>query len=75
MYKWDIHMWLAGALGLQGDLDGAKAELNEGITLKPEINLLSRWRAHQPSIGVPRYWALYEQTLIVGLRRAGFPEE
>ena len=73
--RWDIHMWLAGALGLQGDLDGAKAELNEGITLKPEINSLSRWRAHQPSIGVPRYWALYEQTLIVGLRRAGFPEE
>jgi hypothetical protein len=29
----------------------------------------------QPSIGVPRYWALCEQTLYLGLRRAGLSEE
>lgn len=26
---WDIHMWLAGALALNGDLDGARIELAE----------------------------------------------
>jgi adenylate cyclase len=72
---WDIHMWLAAALACNGDLDGARAELNEAIGLKPEVDSLARWRACQPSIGVPQYWALCEKTLNAGLRRAGFPEE
>jgi adenylate cyclase len=71
---WDAHMWLAGALGLKGDLDAAKVELAEAQKLKPEINSLARWRARQPWIDVPQYRALREQALTFGLRRAGFPE-
>jgi adenylate cyclase len=73
--RWDIRMWLAGALGFKGDLDGARAELKEAISLKPEINSLPRWRAHQPATGVPKYSILCEQTLNIGLGRAGFSEE
>ena len=72
---WDVHMWLAAALGLKGDLDTAKAELAEARRLKPEIDSLARLRAHQPWIAVRQYRALRENTLNFGLRRADFPEE
>ena len=72
---WDVHMWLAGALGLNGDPDGARAELAEAQRLKPEIDSLARWRAYQPWVTAPKYRALREKTLNIGLRRAGFPEE
>ena len=72
---WDVRMWLAAALGLDGDLDGARAELAEAKRLKPEINSLARWRAHQPWIANPEYRELCEKTLDLGLRRAGFSEE
>ena len=70
---WDVHMWLAGAFALNGDLDGARAALAEARRLRPEIDSLARWREYQPWIAVPHYRALREQTLYVGLRRAGFP--
>jgi adenylate cyclase len=72
---WDVHMWLAGALALKGDLDGAHAVLSEARQLKPDIDSLARWREYQPWIASSQYRALREQTLCVGLRRAGFPEE
>jgi adenylate cyclase len=72
---WDVHMWLAGALGLKGDLAQARAELAEARRLKPEIDSLARWPAHQPWIVNPEYRELCEKTLEFGLRRAGFPEE
>jgi TolB-like protein len=72
---WDVHLWLAGALGLKGDLDAARAELAEAKTLKPEVASVARWYADQPWITNPEYRALREKTLNVGLRRAGFPEE
>ena len=68
-------MWLAGAFGLKGDLDAAYAELAEARRLDPEIDSLARWRAHDPWVATPEYWSLREQTLNVGLRRAGFAEE
>ncbi len=71
---WDVHMWLAGALGLKGDLDGAKAELGEARRLKPEVNSLARWRTCQPWTINPEYRELCEKTLNVGLSGAGFPE-
>ena len=71
---WDIHMWLAGALAVKGDLDGARIELAEARRLKPEINSLNRWRKYHPWITSPQYRALRETTLYVGLRRAGLPE-
>ena len=68
-------LWLAGALGLRGDLDEARIEIAEAIKLKPEINSLARLRASLPSTVNPQYLALREKTLNVGLRRAGMPEE
>jgi tetratricopeptide (TPR) repeat protein len=68
-----LHLWLAGALGLKGQLDEARSALGEAVKLKPEVNSLAQWRASQPYIATPPYWALRETTLNVGLRRAGFP--
>jgi tetratricopeptide (TPR) repeat protein len=70
-----FHLWLAGALGLRGDLDEAKAALGESLKLKPEINSFAAQRANGPVIANPPHWALREKTLNVGLRRIGFPEE
>jgi adenylate cyclase len=66
---------LAGALGLRGDLDEARAALAESIRLQPEINSLARWRSSRPYLNNPQYQALLEKTFYVGLRRAGFPDE
>ena len=70
---WYIHYWLAAALGLRGELDEARAALAESIRLNPEVNSLLRQRTAQPW-GTPQYWSLYENTVNVGLRRAGFPD-
>jgi TolB-like protein/DNA-binding winged helix-turn-helix (wHTH) protein/predicted ATPase/class 3 adenylate cyclase len=70
---WYIHAALAGALGLKGDLDEAKAALADGIKLRPEINSLAQWRTLAPWNTNPQYWALREKTLNVGLCRAGLP--
>src|SRR5215471_16127643 len=50
-----------------------RAALAESVRLNPEINSLSRQRVAQPW-GTPQYWSLYENTVNVGLRRAGFPD-
>jgi adenylate cyclase len=71
---WVTHFGLAAALGLEGDLDGAKAALVESLKLNPEVNSLARFRAYRPW-GNPQYWALFEQTAATGLRRVGFPDE
>ena len=73
--SWDVHLWLAGALGLKGDLDGTRAELAEAKRLKPEVDSLARWQTYEPGITNPEYRALRDRTLNLGLRRAGFPEE
>jgi adenylate cyclase len=70
-----IHLSLAGALGLRGDLDEAKAEIAEAIKLKPEVNSLAAWRAHRPWETNPQFTALADKTVYAGLRRAGFPDE
>jgi TolB-like protein/Tfp pilus assembly protein PilF len=70
-----VHLWLAGAFGLKGDVLEAKNALAEALTLKPEINSLARLREYQPWITNPPFWALREKTVNIGLRLAGFPEE
>jgi adenylate cyclase len=65
---WYIHLDLAAALGLMGDLDEARAALAKAIELKPEINSMA-WLRSSPC------WGLYEKTAVVGLHRAGFPAE
>jgi adenylate cyclase len=71
---WYIHLNLAGAFGLRGDLDEARAGLAKAIELKPEMNSLAWLRAY-PGAGDRQHRALYEKTVAVGLRRAGMPEE
>jgi adenylate cyclase len=70
-----IHLALAGALGLRGDLDEAKTELAEAIRLSPGVNSLAQLHAHRPWDASPQQSELREQTLIAGLRRIGFPDE
>jgi adenylate cyclase len=72
---WYIHLWLAGGLGLKGDLEEARAALAKFLKLKPEIHSMARLRANSPWSTNPYYWELREKTLNVGLRRAGFPDE
>jgi TolB-like protein/class 3 adenylate cyclase/Flp pilus assembly protein TadD len=72
--SWVTHFGLAAALGLKGDLDGAKMVLAESLKLNPEVNSLASFRAYRPW-GNPKYWQLYEKTAAAGLRRAGFPDE
>ena len=58
-------------------IDEARAEIAEMLKLKPEVNSVARWRAIRATMGGgdPRNQALWEKTLELGLRRAGFPEE
>jgi adenylate cyclase len=74
---WFHHAFLAGALGLKGDIDEAQAEIAEMLKLKPEVNSVARWRAIAATMGGGdlRNQALVEKTLFTGLRRAGFRDE
>jgi tetratricopeptide (TPR) repeat protein len=72
---WVPYFYLAGAYGLQGNLDKARSALAESMRLKPAVKSLARMRAENPWLGNPRYWALQEKTLNLGLRQAGFPDQ
>jgi tetratricopeptide (TPR) repeat protein len=74
-HLWMPHLYLAGAYGLQGDLEAAKSALKESMRLKPAIRSLAGMRAENPWLTNPQYWALQEKTLNVGLRRAGLPDQ
>jgi predicted Zn-dependent protease len=71
---WVPYFYLAGAYGLHGDLDHARSSLAESIRLKPAIKSLERMRAENAWLSNSQYWALQEQTLNLGLRRAGLPD-
>jgi tetratricopeptide (TPR) repeat protein len=72
---WVPHLYLAGAYGLKGDLDKARASLAESLRWKPAIKTLARMQAENPWLGNPRYWELQDKTLNLGLRRVGFPDQ
>ena len=67
-------MRIAAALGLKGDIAGAKAVIAELQKLNPGVTSLARFRDLRPW-GDTRYWALYGKTAAAGLRQAGFPDE
>jgi adenylate cyclase len=69
------HLFLASALGLAGDVDGAQAALSKAIELKPEATSLAQLRAHMPWSNHSKYLSLCETTVNIGLERAGFPNE
>jgi adenylate cyclase len=71
---WWIHLNLAGALGLKGDLEGGRAALAESLKLKPEINSIAQYLALKPWYSSPKELPLEDHTLLDGLRRIGFPE-
>ena len=74
---WNFPFGLAGALGLKGDLDGAKAALAESLKLKPEVNSMAQWYAYVPwtsKTNSPQFWALQDKTFGEGMRRISFPE-
>jgi TolB-like protein len=68
------HMLLAAALGQKGERDEAKAALAAGIKVRPDFNSLARLRKYC-AWGNSRFSALRENTIYLGLRRAGMPEE
>lgn len=72
---WVSHLYLAGAYGLKGDLDKARASLAKSLSWKPAIKTLARMQAENPWLGNPRYWELQDKTLNLGLRRVGFPDQ
>jgi tetratricopeptide repeat protein len=72
---WVPYFYLAGAYGLKGDLEKARAALAESLRLKPALRSISRMRAENPWLSDPQYWALQEKTLNLGLRRAGLPDQ
>jgi TolB-like protein/class 3 adenylate cyclase/Tfp pilus assembly protein PilF len=69
-----IHLLLAAALGLRGDVDEARAALAEFLKLKPEWNSFARL-PDVPYMHHPQFVALREKTINVGLRRAGLPDQ
>jgi adenylate cyclase len=72
---WYIHIWLAGALGLGGNLDEARVALAKAIELKPEVTSLARYRIQQPWEIDRAYLTLRAKTFDAGLRSIGFPDE
>jgi len=76
-FPW-IHLALAAAFGVNGELDDAKASLAKFLKLKPEISSLALLRASDDSRldqQNPQFVALREKTIYAGLRRAGLPDE
>jgi adenylate cyclase len=71
---WVPHLKLAGAFGLRGDIDEARAEIAESLKLKPEMNSVARFRALE-AYQEPGFQERHDKTIILGLRRAGFPED
>jgi len=71
---WWVHFVLAGALGLKGDLDGAKAALAGSLRIKPEVTSVGHFLTYFPYGSNEPYWTLQDATLNEGLRRIGFPD-
>jgi TolB-like protein/tetratricopeptide (TPR) repeat protein len=71
-----VHARLASAYALNGDLDRAAAELAEARSLSRDdrYSSVSCLKAAQ-NFGVPKVRALFENTYLAGLRKAGMPEE
>jgi predicted Zn-dependent protease len=68
--------WLASAYALKGETDRAAAELAEARKLLGEdsFSSIAQMRTHG-YFGVPETRALFEDTYLAGLRKAGMPEE
>jgi adenylate cyclase len=70
-----VHLGLAVALGLRGDIDEAKASLADLRRLLPDLRSIAQLRASIARRVSPQAAELWEKTLYVGLQRAEMPEE
>ena len=75
-----LHALLASAYGLKGDTEPAAAELADARRLGPAgfLSSLARVKAGLSRIdlfNVPKVRGWFEATYLVGLRKAGVPEE
>jgi tetratricopeptide (TPR) repeat protein len=75
-----VHRALAGAYGLIGETERAAAELAEARRLSGDPDMfssVSRMNASEYSYSsmAPKVRALWDATVVAGLRRAGMPEE
>jgi adenylate cyclase len=68
-----VHLTLASALGLKGQLDEAKDALRVAVEIMPEMGSLSGVREILLRQFSPEAMVLLENTFIAGLRRAGLP--
>jgi TolB-like protein/DNA-binding winged helix-turn-helix (wHTH) protein/cytochrome c-type biogenesis protein CcmH/NrfG len=66
-----FHIYLAAALGLDGDIDEAHAALAEAVRLNPAAGSFTQLLATQPWLGNPAFAPLRNSTFDLGLRRAG----
>jgi adenylate cyclase len=71
-----LHLFLASAYGLRGEIERAGAELVEVSRLQGpgHVSSIAELRANLHH-GPPNVNALFETTLFAGLRKAGLPEE
>lgn len=71
-----VKVMLTAALALQGEQTEAQAIIREVVERKPEFSSLAGFNARHGNWNAsPAYAALRQQTVDVGLRRAGLPEE
>jgi adenylate cyclase len=66
-----VHAWLASAYALKGDTQRATAALGHTRRLSDVYSSIARVTAHW----VPKSRAMFEETFLAGLRKAGLPEE
>jgi len=70
-----VHAFLASAYALNGETERAAAELAKARRLVGDDHYSSIARLKSGYLGVPKIRALFEATYLVGLHKAGIPEE
>ena len=70
-----VHAFLASAYALKGEPERAAAELVEARRLVGDGGYKSIAHLKAGYLGVPKIRALFEATYLVGLHKAGIPED
>ena len=70
-----VHAFLASAYGLKGETERAAAELAEARRRAGDDRYSTIAHLKVGYLGVPKIRALFEATYLLGLRKAGIPEE